>query len=285
MQRLAHKTSNSKCPTRFSIGFGPAALCACLATACTDYKSGSDTLEEEVGPWSCLGDPPEAPPLPDEPGAPAIYGLRLVDLATQQPFPDVTVVACAVTDTDCAAPLTKKIPASEQGFVDIPLYENFVGYLMIESPSAVPYIFHLPDDGLTTDRDFPLAMISLQSFSELGAILGVPIDLAQGAIAGRAFDCDGNLAEGVELSITSEVAPGAGDEATRWYFDGNLPTVRRQTSDRGGLGGFVNVPPGLYQFKATVGDEGEEEEVTVKRILVKSGWMTASYMRPRGADN
>lgn len=211
--------------------------------------------------------------LPSEPGARVYYGLQLVDLATMMPFPDVTVTACPLIDPMCQTPAAGPMPVAATGFVDVPVYENFVGYLQIESPNAVPYIFHLPDDGLRTDRDFPLAMISRESLAGLSATLRVPIDPTLGAIAVRAFDCDGKPAEGV--TFKSEKA------GTGWYFDRDFPTLDRKYTDSGGLGGFVNAEPLPTNFEATLSNG---ELITVKRILVRSGWMTAGYMRPRVAD-
>lgn len=269
-------------PMRFAIVIWMGVVCAVLTGACSEYKPASDTLESVAqantprmgnGNWSCLRSDTEPPPLPGVPGARVLYGIRLVDLATGMPFPDVTVRACSLVDPECKAPVTPMLPANADGIVEIPLTENFLGYLEIDSPSAVPYIFHLPDGGLRTMRDFDLAMISRENFEGLSQALGVPLDPVMGAIAVRAFDCGRNPAEGVMLNNST------GGQA--WYFDVSLPTLGRTYTDRGGLGGFVNARPGVADFDALLTDG---TQLTTKRIIVRQQWMTAGYMRPRGAD-
>lgn len=281
MQRLTDKTSSSMWRNRFPIGFRLAVVCAFLASACSEYKPGSDTLMgtgaltgELGGDWSCLGGEVEPPALPVTPGARAIYRLQLVNLGTPDPVPGVSVRACSVSDPDCKTPIGPPVMADEEGNVEIPLYENFVGYLEITGQGAVPYIFHLPDDGLSNQEDFPLAMINLESYLSLSDVLNVTIDDLLGAIAVRAFDCDGNFGEGVRLK-NSQGGQG-------WYFAGATPTLDREYTDSSGLGGFVNVRPGLIDFEATLIDG---TPVTLKRLIVRTGWMTAGYIRPRAVDN
>jgi hypothetical protein len=152
------------------------------------------------------------------------------------------------------------------------LTENFVGYLEIQSPRAVPYVFHLPTAGLATKADFPLAMIALQNFGAFLEEFQLPIDPALGAIAVRSFDCRGRPAAGVEL--TSEVG------GVEWYFDEGLPRTSSLQTDDSGLGGFVGSDPGLSVLDASLSDGRSIER---KSIIVRPSWMTAGYMRPAAA--
>lgn len=270
------------CLIRSPIAFWPVALCAVLAGGCSEYKPATDTLtsgggslsEQPVGgaDWSCLGRPPARQPDPGDPGAEIIYSLPLFDLATQQAFPDVSVRACSLLEPDCIPAFTDWIAADEGGVVNVPLTENFVGYLEIRSPSAVPYIFHLPDTGLRTMRDFALAMISLDTLAGLLMQLDLTADPSRGAIAVRAFDCRGNPAAGVALKSNKS--------GLAWYFENNLPSIERQFTDTGGLGGFMGAEPGLTAFEATLPDG---TPIAAKSLIVRPEWMTAGYMRPSGA--
>ena len=62
-------------------------------------------------------------------GAAVVYSLRLVDLVTQEPVPDVVVDACALTDITCNAPVAARLTPDAEGWVNVPLTSNFTGYL------------------------------------------------------------------------------------------------------------------------------------------------------------
>jgi hypothetical protein len=201
------------------------------------------------------------------------YKLKLVNLSTNAPFPDVVRArACGLTDVYCTNPSTDWVIADELGVVHVPLRRNFLGYLEIESPSAVKYIFNLPDTGLSEEPDFPLSMIALESFGGLLQLLKLPFDpMMEGAIGVRAFDCDGQPAEGVVLRTPAGGAP--------WYFQGDVPTTDRQQTDVDGLGGFIGTRPGLSELEATLPD-GSRTTTASMSIIVREGYMTAGYLRP-----
>jgi hypothetical protein len=227
-------------------------------------------LAEDLGAdWSCVGQAPERDLTPGSTGASILYSLRLVDLATGAIFPEVTVRACALVDINCDNPLTGQLVPTADGWVDVPLTENFRGYLEIVSPSAVPYLFHLPDTELRSTRDFPLAMVALESFGALLTALGVQAEPSLGAIAMRAFDCQGDPAAGVVFKTTSGGIP--------WYFEGGLPNRERVTTDPGGLGGFIGSQPGVTVFEASLPGG---TITTSGSYVVRPGWMTSGYLRP-----
>lgn len=252
-------------------------VCAGLAAGCSDYEPGDDRLPGPIGlsKWSCLG-AEERPILPSELGDPVTYSLQLVNLSTNEPFPDlVEARACGLADINCRTPFTKDpewVVADDKGVVRVPLRRNFVGYLEIRSPSAVPYIFNLPDTGLSETPDFPLAMIAQASFGDLLMALQLPFDREkEGAIGVRAFDCAGNPTEGVVLRTEAGGAP--------WYFQEDRPTTQRQQTDIDGLGGFIGSTPGLSLLEATLPDA--DRTVTARMsIITRVGFMTAGYLRP-----
>jgi hypothetical protein len=261
------------------IGFRLGLVCAWAATlqACSDYESASDRYTGSLQPgegadWSCLQSTPEPPRTPGLAGGVIIYSLRLVDLATDEPYADATVRACGLTDIQCDTPITPTLSSDDDGWVNVRLTENFVGYLEIESPRAVPYLFHLPAAGLATKADFPLAMIAVESFGALLEAFELPFDPGLGAIAVRSFDCRGRPAAGVDLSLS--VA------GVSWYFEQGLPTTSRLQTDDSGLGGFVRSVPGVSLLGASLPDGRLIES---KSIIVRPAWMTAGYLRPAAA--
>lgn len=272
------------CPLRRVTALRLMGLCASLTYACTDYKPASDTLESVEGnplfsgesavdgfggDWSCLGTERAPTPVPGALGPSIVYSLRLIDLATGNAMSDATVRACGLTDVNCDAPVTDTIEVDEDGWANVPLTANFRGYLEIESPTAVPYLMPLPDNGLRTMRDFPMAMISLQSFGALLSALRLESNPNLGAIGMRAFDCRGQPAEGVVMRSSTGGLP--------WYFEDGLPNTERDMTDAQGLGGYVGSAPGVTLFETELSDG---TPMSSKSLIVRAGWMTAGYMRP-----
>ena len=276
------------CPVRRVTALQAMGLGMGLLVACTDYKPASDTLDSVSSPldpqdsevlddfgadWSCLGREPAAPlPLPGALGASIVYSIRLVDLATGNAMPEVTVRACGLTDITCDAPVTDVIDTDEEGYANVPLTANFRGYLEVQSPRAVSYLIPLPEGGLRTMRDFPMSMISLESFGALVSALRINPDPTLGAIGFRAFDCQGQTAGGVVLQTTTGGVP--------WYFENGLPNTERGLTDQQGLGGFIGTTPGVTVLE---GELSDGTPTATKSIIVRAGWMTAGYLRPANA--
>jgi hypothetical protein len=156
--------------------------------------------------------------------------------------------------------------------VNLALRNNFQGYLQLESPGELPQLFHVPDGGLRTMRDFPIVMISQQVFQGLIQILNLTPDASRGAVAVRTFDCKNTLASGVALKSDMAGVP--------WYFLKGAPSTTLQTTDVQGLGGFVGIAPGFALSEATLPDG---TEIAGQTLLVRGGWMSTSFLRPRQA--
>jgi hypothetical protein len=255
-------------------------LAGSFLLACTEFEAGTDELEpasetlaqlpEGSGvDWSCLGAQSARSPDPGALGAAITYSLRLVDIATNAPFPGVTARACGLTDVDCTVPVTERLQPDADGWVHVPLTENFSGYLELEGPPALPYIFYLPSEGLRTMREFPLFMISAQGYLALVTANGVTDDRALGGVATRTFDCVGNPAPATVLTNNTGGVP--------YYFANGLPDVTRRQTDESGLAGYLNVPPGVTLIQSELGDG---TVVSRKSVIVRPGWLSAIFMRP-----
>jgi hypothetical protein len=215
------------------------------------------------------------------PGRDVTYSVQLVDLATQQLLSNVRLRACGLTDITCDNPVTRDTQAGlddgwlvpdPNGWVDIPLTSNFRGYLEIESiprEAYVPYIFHLPEGELRTMREFPIVMISLNSYAMLVNALQIADDVNLGAIGVRTFDCQGKLAAGVVLRNNTGGVP--------WYFQNGLPNTLRQQTDDEGLGGFLRSQPGLTVSDAILPDG---TPITSQSLIVRKQTMSTVYLRP-----
>lgn len=247
----------------------PLALLPSVSWACSEYKPGTDVRSLTASDWSCLRDTTDPPKTPGSPGNAVIYSLRLVDLATDMPYPDVPVRACGLTDLDCLNPVTDNLHTDADGLVNVRLTENFSGYLEIKSNDAVPYLFHLPDSVLRTQADYPLAMIAIRSFSVLLSAFALPTDPSSLASIGfRAFDCRGVPAAGVSFHSSAN--------GLAWYFDAGLPSTTRTQTDASGLGGFIGSTTGVSTLDAELPDG---RVIASKSVIVREGWMTAGYLR------
>jgi hypothetical protein len=249
------------------------AFLASAASACSEYKPAGDSRVSALSSasdWSCLNEVTEPPKMPGSLGEPIVYSLRLVDLATDAPYPDVPVTACPLTDLECLTPVAENLHTDADGLVNIRLFEHFEGYLEINPSNAVPYLFHLPDTGLRTKADYPLAMIASRSFGVLLSAFELPSDDPTLASIGfRAFDCRGVPAAGVTFHSTAGGQP--------WYFEAGLPSTTRTQTDVSGLGGFIGSTPGVSSLEAVLPDG---RVITTKSVIVRERWMTAGYLRP-----
>ncbi len=262
---------------------------AAIAWGCTEFEPGSDTqsftggidpLEpiEKGTDWRCLNQPVSQPQAPVFAGqAPrVIYSLQMVDLSSGAIYRSIQVRACPLTDVSCSNPLTDRLTVNEQGRVDVPLFQNFIGYLEITSEELVPQLFFMTEPlQPQTDPEFPLAMVALSNLPPLVQLLGVPLQPTSGMIALRIFDCNADTAPGVTLS-TEE------GDAFPWYFVGGLPSGTQTETGPEGLAGFMNVAPGLAVFEAT--NEDGELLGGLQSVVVRPGWMSSMYLRPPGVQ-
>jgi hypothetical protein len=269
-----------------------AALVGSFAVGCTEYEPASDTLEL-VGlsaggsgslaaappgqDWSCLDQPVDtevSAPVFAGAAPQVIYSMQMVDLSSGAIYRNLQVRACALTDVNCANPLTGMLGVNEQGRVDIPLFQNFTGYLEITSDELVPQLFYVNEPlQPRTGPDFPLAMLSLSSLGPLVQLIGVDIAPATGFIGIRVFDCQGDTAIGVSLDSDTDAVP--------WYLVDGLPSSIQEQTGREGLAGFLNYPPGLAVLRA---DAPDGTALGIQSMVIRPGWMSSMYVRPPGVQ-
>lgn len=249
-----------------------------MVWGCTPFEPGDDQLAEEqaslLQAWSCLAESGELRATPVFSGdAPrVVFSIQVIDLSSGQIYPDATVRACGLTDVNCEAPVSDTLPVDSQGWVDIPLFRDFVGYLEITSPQIVPAMFYLTEPVLPQmATEFPLTMVSLGSIGPLTQLVGVQLEPGTGIFATRSFDCAGNTASGVTLLSEAEGVP--------WYFVDGLPSRMASATSADGIAGFVNVPPGLVLFEtfapngASVGGR--------QSLVVRPNWLSTAFIRPQ----
>jgi hypothetical protein len=255
---------------------------ASVVMGCTEYKPGTDMpalkgadsgpfLSSSEGPdWSCLEQPAGPAQQLGRVGDYIVYSVQITDLSTRALILDVDVRACSLTDVDCKEPVVPVVQRpNSDGWVNLPLRNNFQGYLELKSPGELPQLFHVPDSGLRTMRDYPIVMISEDVYVALVTTLKLTPDSTLGGVAVRTFDCKDALAEGVAIKSDMVGAP--------WYWANGAPSTALQATDSQGLGGFVGIAPGFALSRATLPDG---TEITGQTLLVRGGWMSTGFLRP-----
>lgn len=204
-----------------------------------------------------------------------MYSIQVVDLSTGQIYPDARVRACGLTDINCETPVTDALAVDAEGWVDVPLFRDFTGYLEITSAEIVPYLFYLTEPLTRSVVEYPLAVVALASVAPLVQLLKIDYAAGTGIIAVRAFDCEGNTASGVTLSSQAEGVP--------WYFVRGLPTDETSVTAADGLGGLVNVTPGVAIVDVTTPNGSSIRGP--QSLVVRPNWLSAVYVRPPGGQS
>lgn len=282
----------ARAETWLLVATGWACWAGSFSLGCTQLAASSDTLQpgsnkavDSLSPapkgqdWSCLREKSAdaqtpAPPVAAGAAPRVVYSIQTVDLSTGQVYKSVQVRACGLTDVNCASPVAGPLSVDDQGWVDLPLFENFTGYLELTSPETVPYVFYLTEPlAPQVTPEYPLAMVSLKAIQPLVQLVGVTPQPDSGLLAFRIFDCRGDTASNVTISPVTGAVP--------WYFVDGLPSGTQQQTGVDGLGGFVNVPPGLAVIDALAPNGTSISGA--HSLVVRPNWMSATYIRPYGA--
>jgi hypothetical protein len=253
-------------------------------SGCSSYEPASDILmvveanEPALAPpgedWSCLSESVEAA-IPIFAGNErVVYSVQILDLATGRVHPDVRVRACGASDVTCDSPLAADLSVDAQGYVDIPLFRGFIGFIEITGSEIQPSAVFV-NDALQPRiaPEFPFSVISLDSLAGLMQLLGLRQAPMTGLLSFRALDCQGVPAPGVTLSLE-----GVGQ---RWYFVDGLPSLSASSTGSQGIGGYINVPVGVALVEARTRD-GSSVAGT-QSLAVREGWMGSMFVRPRAA--
>jgi hypothetical protein len=199
-----------------------------IASSCSAECSwGSD--------WSCVGrvDWPLATLGSIE------FDIGIIDIASQAPVDQATVLLCDSTDLTCSAPFARGTTGDAGTLVldRPPVKGGILHYLDISSPSLVPTlvfdVFPISEPRLTTN-DGTLTPVELATTA---SGLGMTLDPTLGILLVYAFDCRLGGGTGVQLSLT-----GGGPTTKLFYIRNGFPSLTATATDYSGLAVFVNVP-------------------------------------------
>lgn len=239
--------------------------------ACTEFEPGADieTVTEAAlaGSWGCLDE--TTPPDTDAANAPrAVRSLRVTGFVGGSEVSGVRVRACTVRDPECLSPVVPWMETAVDGWVDVPLYAGFDGYLEITGPGAVPVmVFYSAPLAATTavdpDAVFVVDTETALSFDRL--FLGREAFPSSGVINVRASDCANTPAAGVQFRIEPS--------AVSWYYVGDIPVATADATTESGIGGFSDVGPGIVVVTAELAESGRQL-APPRSVFVRPGWFT-----------
>lgn len=262
-------------PQRFPEGYGRQALAVLLLLpACTEFAPSSD-IEAETetaalgDEWACLDTDTEAAAPVDPASAPrAVRSLRIQGFVGATDMSGTMVRACTLRDPDCLAPVSPWTAAKADGWVDVPLYAGFDGYLEITGPGAVPVMlfYSTPltaETAADSDPEFLVDMQTALSFDRL--FLMRDAFPSTGVITLRALNCANTPAPGVQFRLEPA--------AIGWYYVGDIPVATATATTESGVGGFSDVRPGTVVVSAELTDSGRQL-APPRSVFVRSGWFT-----------
>lgn len=252
-----------------------AALCAC-----TELSPGGDRLPQVSQPvqpdagispaetrWGCLDEP--IPTLAAPLMAMVELSLSVVDTVTGAPPAGLVARACARLDPTCDPPLSPEVSPDIDGAVHLFVPQGFSGFVELRSPSTVPTMYFV-NRALMRNTAESFAVISPAAIAGLAAQDNVTLEPMTGLVLIRAFDCQRNLASGVQLSTNKGGAVYA-------FVDG-LPLVGRDETTEEGLGGFINMPIGIAVIQGIVSEHGSP--LGNASVIVREAWFSYGDVEP-----
>jgi hypothetical protein len=250
--------------------------------ACTQLEPGSDRLEGDlaassaapldsvgaVAPeWACLADP--APGSATSAASSLEFDFWIINFVTESPLPETSARACQRIDVGCALPVAGPVEAAADGRLHLTLPSGFSGFLEITAAGISPvlYFFGQP---LRASRQDVLMVLDLATADALSAASNVDVDPELGVIVVRTMDCQGARSAGVRFANDAGGLPFA-------FVDG-LPVAGQDVSHGEGVGGFLNVPPGIAALQAWEVSSGRS--FGDSSVVVRAGWASHTDLSP-----
>lgn len=203
--------------------------------------------------------------------------ITVIDALTLGNLP-ANIKICAATDLLCATPLQDKdvIAGEPEPFSVTRGTAGLTYRIEIESPDYVPTFFSL--DGAVLASDSGEIFLDLYKTSDFDLLANqasggeTSADLVgAGQIVFQILDCARKQPAGVRFDLLSSTAPG-------WYTRNLVPSPLGTALEAEGLGGFLNVRPGLAQLRVTDADGAELAQLNP---LIREGWVNRVLFAPQ----
>lgn len=205
-------------------------------------------LERDAGRFVCE---PGAPPTPT---ATVHFTMPVRDFVTEEPLPDLVVLACQEGDVSCDEPVARFDDPANTGDVVFDLPYGFMGYLDVRSPAALPSLWYFTKPLVTPTDAKVLKAVAPATVMLLAGITALEVDASKGLVILEAFDCTRNAAGGIHFEESKRAA------IPFFIIDGvpnteSTVTIRNEL-DNQAAGGFLNATPGFTLFSARIGLDG-----------------------------
>jgi hypothetical protein len=195
--------------------------------------------------------------------------FAIVDPTSPMPPAGLSARACNLLDVNCQTPASGAAGVGGDGLIHLAVPQGFTGFVEVTSPAIVPTLFFL-DQPLESDRQDAFSVISPPALAGLAQSADVTLLSGMGHLLVRTYDCQGMQAADVQISNNKGGTP--------FVFANGLPSPGVDVTSSDGLGGFVNVPPGLVVI---TGMELADHRVSgTVSVVVRDGWFTYGDLTP-----
>jgi hypothetical protein len=223
--------------------------------------------------WGCVGSVTWPTAQPGSSPEKVTASLTLSNLLSKDLVIGATARVCGKLDPKCDSPTQIDLRSDSEGVLTVQLDKYFNGYLEIKYPlmADTMYFFNPP---LEKDRVIPfIPLVPFDALQVFGDLLGMLPLLDRGTVIGLSYDCEGNGAEGIELSCDEA------DENTKaFYMVADYPSLAVTKTDKSGQGGIANVRAGsrfLYGRRADTG-----EVIGTVSVQSRASWIAYTSMLP-----
>lgn len=245
--------SDSDCASR---GFQGA---ACEAQVCVV----ADPLKSDPK-WGC------GKLLKKAPSADYTIKIPFIDALSREPLPGIEVSACSDRDTQCLSPVGTQTTDAE-GTVSFTFPRTFSGYVQSKKEGYINAITYLvPVEG--NSESPPVTLVQPEVFATIADAQNIRWEPGTGTIFALVLDCQSQPSEGVSVSSDPLAS-------VRFYYEGQLPTLARATTDSTGQSGLLNLPaPRLISITGVLASENRE--VVRGQALVRPDTITNFPLTP-----
>ncbi len=199
---------------------------------------------EVYSDWTCVGHVS----APRAKSASSAVTVRLLDLNSKAPVPNVTVKLCNPTDGDCSKPTDTQptdtngsatVTAKAFGGVGGSISSGYID-LASDAGSIYPQLFYWSFNISEPVATFGGILVQTPSdiSTEVVKFVGdAGLDPARGIVIVTAYDCRNSYGKDVVVTLSSA------DSATKlFYFVKGAPDTTATSTDESGIAVFLNVP-------------------------------------------
>jgi hypothetical protein len=260
----------------------PFCAIAALLTGCSVVLAGDVEPEPatqpvpeptEMGPWACLG---KLAAVHQDRTRSVKLNLRLTDLKSAG-RPDLRTNFCYTLDPSCAPIAADDAISDADGRLVLEVPYGMHGAVLITGgDDIVSTLVYIDPPPTADENDIFIPVLDTGTVALMSMLTGKEVDPETGLVLISTPDCAlqyNPFTAGVSYSLD---APGPTTE--QFYLVDQLPDTTAQATGPNGVGGFVNVPPGLAAIRAVLA--ADDLAIGHGNFLVRKGWLTYAVISP-----